>query len=67
MTSLFEDFAEGKRNYRPEPYYFWFYFIFMNAIWLVIPIFCIWSSIKATGKSFAVLSRLQNGAAKKAL
>ncbi len=39
----------------------------MNAIWLVIPIFCIWSSIKATGKSFAVLSRLQNGAAKKAL
>lgn len=37
-TSLFEDIASGKRYYRPEQYYFWFYFVFMNAIWLVIPI-----------------------------
>jgi hypothetical protein len=22
---------------RPEPLYFWFYFIFVNGIWLVIP------------------------------
>jgi cholestenol delta-isomerase len=37
-TSLFEDFVDGKKYYRPEPYYFWFYFVFMNAIWLVIPL-----------------------------
>ncbi|KAF4624860.1 hypothetical protein G7Y89_g13309 [Cudoniella acicularis] len=37
MTSLFDYFYSGKSFYRPEPYYFWFYFIFMNAFWIVIP------------------------------
>ena len=36
-TSLFDDFYSGKRFYRPEPYYFWFYFVFMNSLWLAIP------------------------------
>jgi cholestenol delta-isomerase len=36
-SSLFDDFYSGKRYYRPEPYYFWFYFVFMNMLWLVIP------------------------------
>ncbi|KAI9294461.1 Emopamil-binding protein [Neoconidiobolus thromboides FSU 785] len=33
MTTLFE----GAPHTRPEPFYFWAYFVFMNAIWLVIP------------------------------
>jgi cholestenol delta-isomerase len=37
LTSLFDDFYSGKTFYRPEPYYFWFYFVFMNAFWLVVP------------------------------
>jgi cholestenol delta-isomerase len=37
LTSLFDDFYSGKTFYRPELYYFWFYFVFMNAFWLVIP------------------------------
>lgn len=37
-TSLFDEFFSGKTYYRPEPYYFWFYFIFMNAFWIAIPL-----------------------------
>lgn len=36
-TSLYEDFIFGKQYYRPEPFYFWVYFVGMNAIWLVVP------------------------------
>jgi hypothetical protein len=36
-TSLF-DYYHKQLNYcRPEAYYFWFYFFFMNFIWIVIP------------------------------
>ena len=37
LTSLFDDFYSGKTFYRPEPYYFWFYFVFMNSFWLIVP------------------------------
>lgn len=37
-TSLF-DHAHGRPYCRPEPYYFWLYYFFMNFIWIVVP-FC---------------------------
>jgi len=33
MTTLFE----GSPHTRPEPYYFWVYFVMMNAFWIFIP------------------------------
>jgi cholestenol delta-isomerase len=36
-TSLFELFIAGKSYSRPEPFYFWFYFVLMNAFWIIIP------------------------------
>jgi cholestenol delta-isomerase len=36
-TSLFELYVAGKSYSRPEPFYFWFYFVLMNAFWIVIP------------------------------
>ena len=27
----------GLRHSRPEALYFWFYFVFMNAIWIILP------------------------------
>ncbi|KAL2913438.1 hypothetical protein HK105_207050 [Polyrhizophydium stewartii] len=29
--------AEGAPHCRPSAYYFWFYFVFMNAFWILIP------------------------------
>ncbi|KAG0123499.1 Emopamil-binding protein [Tuber indicum] len=35
---------EGYRHSRPEPYYFWFYFVGFNAPWIIIPAFLIYQS-----------------------
>ena len=36
-TNLFSESHLKLRYYRPEPIYFWFYYVFLNAIWIVIP------------------------------
>ncbi|CZT49053.1 related to emopamil-binding protein [Rhynchosporium secalis] len=58
-TSLFDDLYRQQRHYRPEPYYFWFYFVFMNGAWIVIPLCCLFSSIKATANSFAISQKVE--------
>lgn len=65
-TSFFDEFFSGKAYYRPEPYYFWFYFVFMNAFWLIIPSICVYSSFKATARAFRISKAVgANGSAKK--
>ncbi|KAE9363434.1 EBP domain-containing protein [Stipitochalara longipes BDJ] len=64
-TCLYEDFALGKRYYRPEPYYFWWYFIFMNTFWLVIPAICLANSISASANAFAVASNVDSESERK--
>jgi cholestenol delta-isomerase len=36
-TSLFDHYVNGMTYFRPEPYYFWVYYFFMNFIWVVFP------------------------------
>jgi cholestenol delta-isomerase len=36
-TSLFDRYANGVAYCRPEAYYFWLYYFFMNFIWIVVP------------------------------
>ena len=36
-TCMFEHYYKNMIYCRPEAYYFWFYFFFMNFIWIVIP------------------------------
>ena len=36
-TCYFTHYTTGVSYSRPEAYYFWFYFVFMNFIWIVIP------------------------------
>lgn len=37
-TSLVDLYARRVSYSRPEPYYFWFYFLFLNSIWIFVPI-----------------------------
>ena len=37
LTTLFDGAYAGTTYCRPEPFYFWVYFVGMNAVWLVIP------------------------------
>ena len=36
-TCAFDHYWTGLTYSRPEPFYFWFYFVFMNFIWVAIP------------------------------
>lgn len=36
-TSMFDHYVNGLTYFRPEAYYFWVYYFFMNFIWIVIP------------------------------
>ncbi|KAG9247781.1 EBP domain-containing protein [Calycina marina] len=64
-TSLLEDYASGKKYYRPEGMYFWGYFVGMNSIWLVIPGYCLWNSIRETSKAFSGAKLEEDGGANK--
>jgi cholestenol Delta-isomerase len=37
-TAFFDDYIYGLTYYRPDAYYFWAYFIFMNTFWIIIPL-----------------------------
>jgi cholestenol Delta-isomerase len=69
-TSMFDEFIYGMRYYRPEAYYFWMYFVFMNIFWIVIPLVLLVQSVRKTVEAFQVLQERQkaslaNGKAKK--
>ena len=36
-TSLFDHYFNKTTYFRPEAYYFWTYYFFLNFIWIVIP------------------------------
>ncbi|KAL4889954.1 Emopamil-binding protein [Aspergillus ambiguus] len=44
MTCLFELVVFGAENSRPEQFYFWGYFVFLNAFWVVIPLGLVYGS-----------------------
>jgi cholestenol delta-isomerase len=50
-TSMFDHYFAGKTYCRPEGYYFWCYYFFMNFIWIVIPgcMLSIWLAWRYTG------------------
>ncbi|KAI0099473.1 3-beta-hydroxysteroid-Delta(8),Delta(7)-isomerase [Daldinia grandis] len=48
------DFIEFGREYsRPELAYFWGYYVFLNAFWIVIPLCLVVSSTRETARAFA--------------
>lgn len=55
-TSLFDHHVANISYCRPEAFYFYVYFIGMNAPWILIPAMLIWSSMRYIGKA---VTRLQ--------
>lgn len=70
-TSLFDEHLLGLSYSRPEAAYYWGYFVFMNAFWIVIPLILIIKSVNACTRAFTALNRaekvLNGGIAKKQL
>ncbi|KKY15818.1 putative ebp domain-containing protein [Diplodia seriata] len=58
-TAMFDHYLTNLNYSRPESYYFWFYFVFMNAFWVVIPIILIVNSLRASGRAFKAVARVE--------
>ncbi|MCJ1277086.1 hypothetical protein MMC21_004895 [Puttea exsequens] len=56
-TSMFDHYHKGLTYCRPEAYYFWGYYFFMNFIWVVIPGTLLYSSMTKSAKAFATLDQ----------
>jgi cholestenol delta-isomerase len=50
-------FIAGLKHSRPEPLYFWFYFVFMNAIWIVVPGVIILASAQCLNRATGSVDR----------
>lgn len=37
-TNFFDESFSQKVYYRPEPYYYWVYYIMLNGPWLIVPV-----------------------------
>lgn len=51
-------FYDGGVHTRPEPLYFWFYFVGLNGVWVVIPLAVSWHAVN---ESLAAQKRLDEG------
>ncbi|MCJ1475425.1 hypothetical protein MMC13_004087 [Lambiella insularis] len=57
-TSMFDHYHKGVTYCRPEAYYFWFYYFFMNFIWIVIPGILLYISFDRTAKAFTTVEKM---------
>ncbi|KZF24081.1 EBP domain-containing protein [Xylona heveae TC161] len=53
-TSMFDHFHKGLSYCRPESYYFWGYYFFMNTFWIIIPLVLLYNSVTATARAFKI-------------
>ena len=54
MTEVKDGFIHGEMWH---PLYFWFYFVFMNVLWIVIPLLCIGESCVELNKAQSVADK----------
>ncbi|KAF4835018.1 3-beta-hydroxysteroid-Delta(8),Delta(7)-isomerase [Colletotrichum tropicale] len=66
-TCTFDKVVEKLVYCRPEDYYFYCYYILMNAFWIVIPLFLLVKSSVEVKSAFAALKTIKSGAEKKKL
>lgn len=66
-TCTFDKIVEKLVYCRPEDYYFYCYYILMNAFWIVIPLFLLVKSSVEVKRAFAALKTIKSGADKKKL
>ncbi|EXJ91071.1 hypothetical protein A1O1_04178 [Capronia coronata CBS 617.96] len=59
-TCMFDHYYKSQTYCRPEAYYFWFYFFFMNFIWIVIPGALLSESLTTTARAFKALDRISH-------
>lgn len=64
-TCTFEYIVHGRDFSRPERYYFWGYYVFLNFFWIVVPFLLLVRSAKVTNRALDNLRREDTVLAKK--
>ncbi|KAL0944845.1 3-beta-hydroxysteroid-delta -isomerase [Colletotrichum truncatum] len=64
-TCTFQEIVNKLVYCRPESFYFYGYYVFMNAIWIVIPFFLLVRSVLAVKRAFAKVAELERVPSKK--
>jgi cholestenol delta-isomerase len=64
-TSLFDHYYKGVSYSRPDSYYYWAYYVFMNTFWIVIPLWLIYQSVVVIKKSVIALGKVEQTLKKK--
>ena len=59
-TSFFDHAVNGISYSRPEGFYFWFYFVGANAVWIVIPAILIYQSASKAAYAIAAGRELES-------
>lgn len=58
-TCTFEEMVRGVSYSRPERVYFWGYYIFLNAFWIIIPLVLMYQSITEIRRVFDMGKNLE--------
>ncbi|KAF3352479.1 Coiled-coil domain-containing protein [Verticillium dahliae VDG1] len=64
-TFEYDNVVWGRDYSRPENYYYWGYYVFLNAFWFFIPVTLILRSAVASTRAIAAVQRLEAKAGKK--
>ncbi|KAL9944892.1 hypothetical protein D7B24_009410 [Verticillium nonalfalfae] len=64
-TFEYDNVVWGRDYSRPENYYYWGYYVFLNAFWFFIPLTLILRSAVASTRAIATVQRLEAKAGKK--
>lgn len=59
-TCMFELAVMGTEYSRPESAYFWGYYVFLNAFWIVIPLCLLVQSARKTARAFAAVKKYES-------
>ncbi|KAK1081174.1 hypothetical protein LTR33_004909, partial [Friedmanniomyces endolithicus] len=52
--------VNGVTYNRPESFYYWFYFVFMNGFWFVIPGYLIYQSTVESARAVAKAQQMDS-------
>jgi cholestenol delta-isomerase len=59
-TSMFDHYYRSVTYSRPEAWYFWGYYFFMNFIWMIFPGILLVSSVRTIAKAFTALEKINS-------
>lgn len=62
-TCLHDAANRGLEYSRPEPYYYWGYYVLLNAFWVAIPLYLLAQSARAITAALAQVARDERGVA----